>query len=159
MPRTIAAAVLCCFGVGTLAQMAEVTSDDERAVLSQRLAFNAAIERNDSDAIRGYLDHPFQITTGAGEQRLYGADDEVDAWREFFASYDDVLYVRTPTTIDVSGHLPRAVEFGTWTGHANMAGESRELSGRYAAAWNKVDGQWKVASELYVTLNCEGRDC
>ena len=30
---------------------------------------------------------------------------------------------------------------------------------RYAAFWRKVDASWKIRSELFLTVGCEGVGC
>jgi len=34
-----------------------------------------------------------------------------------------------------------------------------ENGGQYTAAWRKTDGIWRIYSELYVGLYCNGVDC
>ena len=52
-----------------------------------------------------------------------------------------------------------AIENGTWEGSRTTPNGKLNNSGSYTASWRKVDGAWKIRSELFVGLACEGADC
>lgn len=79
--------------------------------------------------------------------------------RSDISKFDDVVYVRTPTRIEISSYLPRAAEFGDWVGNWTSDKGSIEVGGSYSASWRKVDGAWKIQSEIFVTLFCKGPAC
>jgi len=141
----------------TASAIAQDNSDMEQ-IRTARADFNDAIARHDVTAIVSFLDEEYQITTSLG-QLLQGRDGEAAAWRNLIESRQDLLYVRSPESIEVSSDYPLAAEFGTWVGTwSTNQGEVR-TGGRYAAMWRQVDGVWKVRSELFVALYCNGANC
>lgn len=127
-------------------------------IRSRREQSNAAIARHDVDGVLSLFDVEYQITTGSGALG-HGAATERDAWNAEFARAADLRYVRTPTSIEVSTSGTRAAEVGTWTGSWSTPAGPRKSGGRYAAHWRLFDGAWKIRSELFVTLMCEGPGC
>ena len=105
-----------------------------------------------------FIDDEYQITTSLG-QLIQGRDGEANSWRELFSTRQDVLYVRTPETIEMSDAYPLAAESGTWVGTWLTPDGGVRTGGRYSAMWRQVDGEWKVRSELFVALYCEGLAC
>jgi ketosteroid isomerase-like protein len=132
---------------------------DEASIRAIRMGSNEAIARHDVEAIVASIDSEYQITTGAGVFYRGGPDEELRAWSEHFAEYDDVVYVRTTESVELSTWLPIAAESGNWTGSYRTENGIRNLNGRYLASWRKVNGDWKIRSELFVTLACEGPGC
>lgn len=135
--------------------VAQMPADDIRSLREQS---NAAIARHDVDAVVSFLDAEYQITVGSG--KLYhGRDAESEGWREEFATAADLKYVRSPESVEVSASGDRAAEIGVWVGTWTTADGPHRSHGRYAAYWTKVDASWKIRSELFVTLSCEGVSC
>ena len=133
----------------------QTPADDIRSLRKQS---NAAIARHDADAVVSFLDAEYQITVGTG--KLYhGKAAESEGWREEFAQAADLVYVRTPQSVEVSSSGNRAAEIGVWTGSWTTPDGPRRYHGRYAAHWIKVSGSWKIRAELFVTLGCEGVGC
>ena len=66
------------------------------------------------------------------------------------ASRPDVVYVRTPDSIDVNASWEQAAESGKWTGTWTQADGVTRVGGRYFAKWRKVSGQWLVLTEVFV---------
>ena len=132
---------------------------DKEEIASIRAASNAAIRRHDTEGIVTSLDDQYQINTGSG--MLFHGDPktEKENWADHFSQLDDVVYVRTPTRIEVSTYLPRAAEFGDWVGNWTTGKGPIEVGGSYSASWRKVDGIWKIQSEIFVTLFCNGAAC
>ena len=131
------------------------TTPEER-IRSLREQFNAAIARHDAEAVASFLDARYHITVGSGDLNWGGRAEE---WAEVFTSTDDVIYVRTPESVDVSSSGDRAAEIGSWVGSWTTPGGPQQVGGRYAAHWQRMDGGWKIRSELFVTLSCEGPEC
>lgn len=134
------------------------TASDEDRIRSARASFNAAIARRDVAAIVSFLDDDYQITTSLGEM-FRGRDSEAETWADLFASREELIYVRSPETVRISEAYPLAAESGNWTGSWSTANGTVRTGGSYAAMWRRVDGEWKVRSELFVALFCEGTDC
>jgi ketosteroid isomerase-like protein len=131
---------------------------DADAIKAARAASNQAIARHDTDAIVSFFDEEYVITTGAGSIEP-GRDAQLGMWAEHFDQLPDVVYVRTPTDVTLSEANSRAIENGAWVGTWTSENSPQEKGGRYTAYWRKVDGVWKIRSELFVTLYCEGVDC
>jgi ketosteroid isomerase-like protein len=131
---------------------------DAEQIRSARAVYNGAIARHDVPAIVSFLDDEYQITTSLG-QLIQDRDDEGASWHELFASRQDLLYVRSTETLEISNDYPLAAETGTWVGSWSTTDGPVRTGGRYAAMWRKVDGVWKVRSELFVALFCDGIAC
>jgi ketosteroid isomerase-like protein len=142
----------CLCGCATRAE------DDSGAIRTARSLSNEAIARHDIDTIGSFLDEDYVITisTGAIER---SRDEHVRSFAAHFSEYPDVVYVRTPSEIEVSSAYPLAIEHGTWVGTRTTDNGPLESGGQYTAAWRKRDGAWKLYSELYVGLYCHGADC
>jgi len=134
-------------------------NSDKDEIASIRAASNKAIRQHDVEGIVASLDDPYQINTGSGLLFHGGPETEKENWAGHFSQYDDVVYVRTPTRIEVSTYLPRAAEFGNWVGNWTADKGPIEVGGSYSASWRKVDGVWKIQSEIFVTLFCNGAAC
>jgi ketosteroid isomerase-like protein len=119
---------------------------------------NAAIARHDVEAVLSFLDVEYQITAGSGSLSS-GLASEREIWQDTFARAADVVYVRTAESIEVSSPAVRAAEIGGWVGSWTTPDGVRRTGGRYAAHWRHVNGAWKIRSELFVTLWCEGPGC
>jgi ketosteroid isomerase-like protein len=133
----------------------QMPADDVRSLRQQS---NAAIARHDVEAVVSFLDSDYQITVGSGGL-FHGRAAELEAWRAEFARAADLVYVRTPESVEVSTSGERAAEIGVWVGSWTTLNGPHRLRGRYAAHWRKVGGSWKIRSELFVTLRCEGVGC
>jgi ketosteroid isomerase-like protein len=143
--------------IATPSAIAQDNSDIDQ-IRAARADYNDAIARHDVPAIVSFLDEEYQVTTSLG-QLLQDRDGEAAAWRDLIKSREDLLYVRSPESIEVSSEYPLAAELGTWVGTwSTNQGEVR-TGGRYAAMWRQVDGVWKVRSELFVALYCTGASC
>ena len=131
---------------------------DIQQIRAARAKYNDAIARHDVTGIVSFFDAEYQITTGLG-QLLQDRDGEAGAWRDLIEGRENLLYVRSPDSIEISSNYPLAAELGTWVGTwTTHQGEVR-TGGRYAAMWRQVDGVWKVRSELFVALYCDGASC
>ena len=152
--RHFAVAALLCLVVAP--PMPGQSAADE--IRSLRTQSNAAIARHDVKGIVALLDVEYQITTGSGS---FFQDRSADsaAWAMEFARAADLVNVRTPTSIDVSSSGGRAAEIGTWTASWSTPAGLRKAGGRYAAYWGLVNGNWRIRSELFVTLSCTGPGC
>lgn len=143
------------FGACASATSNNVEAD---AIWAARAASNQAIARHDAEAIVSFLDGEYVITTGSGAI-IPGRDAQVGSWAEHIDQFPDVVYVRTPVEVTLSEASSRAIENGTWVGTRTSENGPQENGGQYTAYWRKVDGVWKIRSELFVTLYCKGVDC
>ena len=153
MRRLVVAALLCL--VVSPPILGQSAADEIRSLRTQS---NAAIARHDVKGVVDLLDLEYQITTGSGTLSQ-GRSAESEAWATEFARAADLVYVRTPASIEVSASAGRAAETGTWTGSWSTSSGLQRVGGRYAAYWRLVDGKWRIRSELFVTLSCAGPAC
>lgn len=128
-----------------------------------RLAQNQAIREQDLDAIAGVLEPDVHVTSGIGIH-IVGRDAYRRAYEDDFEVLDDVIYTRTPDEIEISavdtGMAERiAAESGTWTGSFVTPRGDAQMRGVYSAMWRKRSGQWRINSEIFVSLACSGAGC
>ena len=72
------------------------------------------------------------------------------------ASRPDVVYLRTPSEIEVMPSWNVATERGTWTGQWTQSDGVTKIGGTYLAQWRKANGEWFLQAELFVPTNCTG---
>lgn len=150
-------AILAC-SLPVDAAAADVPSDREQ-IAELREQSNQAIARHDLAGVLASFDDKYQVTSGSGELFQETHAERLAHWQEIFAVSDDIIYTRSPQTIEVSTYLPRAAEHGRWTGSWTSEAGRKELGGSYTASWSKVDGVWKIRSEIFITLFCNGPGC
>lgn len=126
-------------------------------IRSAREYSNQAIERKDTAALASVWTTDYHVVTSRNfEERSRIANR--DRFFNEFASKPDVIYVRTPLSIEVFEKWNMASESGTWVGHWTEKGMRIELNGSYFAKWHKVSGNWLIRAEIFVPLKCEGGD-
>lgn len=130
-------------------------SADERAIREAREASNQAIAAHDVDAMAVHWMENFHITTSISTQRAGRESNRVD-FGEHFRNRPDVIYVRTPGSVEVFSPWGVAAEAGQWTGQWSEAGTVTRLGGSYYAQWRKIEGRWLIQSEVFVPTWCEG---
>lgn len=138
--------------------MAAQSNPDADRIGALRSQSNDAIARHDVPGILSFLDDEFQITAGSGAMLQGGAEMGV-ALAQQFEEFDDVIYVRTIESVEISTSDPLAAEIGTWVGTWTTPSGPLRTGGRYSASWRKREGTWAIGSELFVTLFCEGAGC
>lgn len=141
-----------------LAAQGARSENEAETIRAIRIQSNEAIARHDAESVGSFLadDYVITISTGAIER---SREEHISSFASHFAQYQDVVYVRTPTTISISDSYPLAIEHGNWVGSRTTANGKLKNGGEYAAAWRKTDGAWKIYSELFVALYCRGEDC
>jgi ketosteroid isomerase-like protein len=118
----------------------------EMQIRLNRTASNAAIARHDVDGVVRDMLSDYSIVTGRG-QHVEGRDSVLALWRKTFTAMPGVVYLRTPEAIVVSKNDSLAWETGQWVAQHSYSG-----GGNYSAMWRKVDSSWKLAAELFVSL-------
>ncbi len=153
MSRSIFALLVLALGVTTV-----WASDHVEAIQTIRMKSNDAIARHDVDALQSFLDEDFVISISTGAIQR-SRDEHGRSFALHFDQYPDVVYIRTPSEITLSKAYPLAIEHGTWVGSRTSENGKLENGGQYTAAWRKTDGAWRIYSELFVALYCNGADC
>ena len=152
-------AVTSMLGLLASSQLLAQSISEAAKIQELRKKSNEFIYQRDAVGVASLLDSEYQITTGSGELFQESPEEEANAWKQIFETYKDVIYVRSPETVEVSTYLPLASEVGTWKGSWTTPDGLKEFGGRYSASWKNIDGQWKIRSELFVTLYCNGNGC
>ncbi len=118
---------------------------------------NAAIAACDVAGITRLTTDDFVMILGGGHI-LEGAVAYRDYVAKSFGQPHAMRFVRTPDRIDVGAPdgAPVAAESGRWIGTATDGGDLR-ITGRYLVHWTKSGGDWRIASETYVTVDVTGQ--
>jgi ketosteroid isomerase-like protein len=138
---------------------AALADDPVTIVRAARAESNAAMAAHDAARLRKTMHDDYNMIRGSSGNPWGGADA---AARGFTANaFNDptfVTYKRSPDRITVASSGKRVAEFGTWVGTWRMHDGIARLSGIYLAMWTPKDGQWRLKSEAFVTLSCDGND-
>lgn len=139
------------------------TPRDETVIRESRAASNDALAVRNARGVAALFARDGRLIAASG-RTLEGRDAIEKALTEQFAQFGDVVYVRTPQTIDVSRADAAASERGTWTGRWTNAAGPVALHGEYMAVWRRTIGDngvpsWTLQSELFVALACGGEGC
>lgn len=127
-----------------------------RGIRAARAAFNAAIERHDIEIISALFLPDYVLVTGRSDLvRDHAAN--VALWRSTFRADPSFKCERTPDDIEVNAAWGLAQETGHWICTQTVADGPGRYSGVYAAKWQRAaDSGWRLQSEVFTTLNCEG---
>jgi ketosteroid isomerase-like protein len=131
---------------------------DAALIREARARSNDAIAAHDIDGILAELDSAFQITAGSG-RFLQSRNAMGEAFSAQFAEFPDAVYVRSAESVEIGDSQLLGFESGTWVGEWTTPTGPLRTGGRYSASWSKASGSWKIRSELFVTLFCEGAGC
>ena len=72
-----------------------------------------------------------------------------------FAEYPEATIDWSTSSVQVASSGDMAWERGSWTFDPDGAGEAEPMTGEYVTVYEKVDGAWKVASDIGVTHEAE----
>lgn len=120
---------------------------DKDEILRLRNASNISL-KNFDDAHLNMLTDDVLITTGNGT--LIQGKENLKTYMSK-ANGPKMYWVRTPTEIEVNSSLGLAWETGTWKGYTE-SGVNSVTGGKYSAHWSKIEGAWRIKSQLFVTL-------
>jgi len=131
------------------------SNPEEALIRAARNASNEAIAKKDVGAMSSLWTSDYHIITSRNSE-MSGRVANRERFAAEFANKPDVLYVRTPETIQVFSQWNMAAETGKWVGHWTEKGQLIELTGTYFAKWHKVDDRWQIRAEVFVPLTCSG---
>jgi ketosteroid isomerase-like protein len=137
--------LLLLFNLLLVARCAMAQSADAQ-IRAARTASNEAIARYDASGVVRDMLMDYSIVTGRG-QHVEGRDSVFAFWQKTFKVMPGVVYLRTPLSIVISKNDSLAWETGQWT-----AEHSYSKGGNYSAMWRKTKNSWKLAAELFVSL-------
>ena len=128
---------------------------DEDCIRQARSLSNAAIARQDLDAIAVWWSAGIHVT-GSTAAQLAG----VEATRRFYAAQfarrPDTRWDRTPALVRVLAPWGVGLESGHWVGTWTDPDGPVRVGGDYMAQWLRSGGQWRIQAELYVPTECTG---
>jgi hypothetical protein len=130
-------------------------SVDEKSIRAVRELSNRAIAAHDTATLLLTLTPDYHVITSRNAE---SSTAKAMAERLFadMQAKPDLIYVRTPSAIDVFQGWKMASESGTWTGSWTENGEKIQLTGTYYAKWHKVGDQWLIRAEIFTPVNCVG---
>jgi ketosteroid isomerase-like protein len=139
------------------------TPRDETIIRDSRAASNSALASHNAAAFAQVLKDDATVINASGKviQGHAAMQKEIESrW----TAQPDLVFVRTPTTIEISHSDAAASERGTWTGHATTSAGAADWRGDYLAVWRKTTTSaglpsWTIASEVFVPLDCAGAGC
>jgi ketosteroid isomerase-like protein len=144
------AATIVLFVVVLLSTIPSHAQYDQDEILRLRHAYNAALKNYDVELTLSFMTDGILSTISSGTLIQGKAN-----LREYIRSRSDakMYWVRTPKEIEVNAQTGLAWETGTWKGYTPESGRKSVTGGKYSAQWIKVNGVWKVNSELFVKLD------
>jgi ketosteroid isomerase-like protein len=145
---------LLCMIFCLIFTMGMAQSSDEQTIRDLRLESNEAIKMHDTATLAtAWLEDVYVLTSRSVS--LAGRRANQRAFHQEFQKAN-LIYVRTPTTIELFPDWDMAGEYGQWTGAWTTNGNAVRVGGSYYAKWHKVHGNWKIKSETYMPTLCEG---
>lgn len=132
-----------------------LTNTNEFSIRATRQEFNNAIALHDTTHIAAFFTEDYTIVTALNFE-IKGIEGARTALDTEFRTKKEVIYVRTPTDIQIFEAWNMASETGQWTGQWEEADGLVKLSGTYYAKWHKVNGSWKIRAEVFTPLTCSG---
>jgi len=138
----------------------EATHDDVAAILRARNDLNEALVERSVSRYARYWTKDAVVMWAGGGLRIGLHDNAIRMARTF----EDPHFSgkRTPKAVEIDNGSPLyASESGGWVWSEGLkTGGVGTYRGRYLIMWLKIDGQWKIRSELYVETHCSGDpDC
>ena len=128
---------------------------DEKLIREARARSNAAIAAHDLAGVARVWMDDVHVLTSTGAQTA-GRAANAQRFADQFKSRPDVVYVRTPSTIEIYPAWQVASERGEWTGRWTEPDGALTIGGTYLAQWRKINGDWLIQGELYVPTHCRG---
>jgi ketosteroid isomerase-like protein len=125
---------------------AQKTATQVAIIKSQRAASNAAIAKHDVEGIAKYWMPDFVQVRG-NATFLVGKEAVANSWKDLFKTNPAVAYIRNPSEIIISKNDTLAWEKGKW-----IAVKSYSKGGNYSAMWRKINNEWKIQAEIFVSL-------
>jgi ketosteroid isomerase-like protein len=140
--------------LGNLRGYAQPPSD-EAQIRKARAESNAAIARKDTHALAAFWTEDYHLVSSRNIE-VSGREANLRSFGTEFGTKKDVLYVRTPTLVQVNADWNMASENGTWTGQWQEPDGMVRLEGIYFAKWHKTTEGWKIRAEIFVPQRCSG---
>jgi ketosteroid isomerase-like protein len=131
--------------------------DSLAAVRARRTESNAAIAAHDAVRLRSVLADNYLGIQGTSGDLDSGGEATAKSYADIeFKDASFGTYRRTPDTLQLAGSGKRIAESGHWVGIWRKPDGTMRKSGVYLARWVRVENQWRLRSELFITLGCFG---
>jgi ketosteroid isomerase-like protein len=130
-------------------------TSDEQQIRNNRLSSNIAIKAHDTVGIAKHWASDITVVTSRNSQNI-GKKQNADAFANEFKTRDSIIYIRTPSKVDVFFQAGMASESGTWTGKWKNGNESIVVTGTYYGKWIRKGTQWLIRAEVYSPMSCKG---
>jgi uncharacterized protein (TIGR02246 family) len=108
-----------------------------------------AAKDRDVDAVMALV-APDAVFFSAGEEPAQGADAIRSGIEEEWSTTPDFSLDWETTSVQVSDAGDMAWERGTWTYDPDGMGEAQPMHGAYLTVYKRIDGAWKVVSDMSV---------
>lgn len=129
--------------------------EDETEIRRIRELSNTAIAAHDTAAFQQSLSPDYIIVSSRNFQ--VGKRENVITLGQDMSAKPDLVYRRTPQTINIYPQWKMASESGAWRGSwTEPNGDKIELTGTYYAKWHKLSDGWKIRAEIFTPLTCTG---
>ncbi|WP_375324529.1 YybH family protein [Flagellimonas sp. GZD32] len=122
---------------------------DKEQILSVRKASNAALKSYSNKEVLSYLTEDVLTTTGNGT--LLCGKEELEHYI-LEGGESKMYWVRDTKDIVINEKRGLAWETGIWNGYDPEKSSESIVNGNYSAMWTKASGEWKIKSQLFVTL-------
>ena len=144
--RHLIFAILCIL-IFTSALFSQTNKEQIQEI---RNASNLALKSYDIPQVLSYLTDDVLTTTGSGT--LLSGKKALEQYI-LDAGESKMYWIRTTKEIVVNNKRKLAWENGIWNGYDPEKGSDIIVSGHYSAMWTKESGEWKIKSQLFVTLS------
>lgn len=128
---------------------------DEALIRKARAESNAAIARKDTHALAASWTKDYHLISSRNAE-VSGREANLSNFGTEFRTKKDVLYVRTPTLVQVNPDWDMASENGAWVGQWQEPDGMVRIEGIYFAKWHKTPEGWKIRAEIFVPHRCTG---
>ncbi|MFN8571594.1 MAG: nuclear transport factor 2 family protein [Gemmatimonadaceae bacterium] len=138
-----------------IAPFCTISAQADGTIRAARARSNAAIARHDTAGIAAEWMPNVNVVSSAGLQ-LNGRAENARALQQQFTDRPDVIYVRTPDSLQVYPPWGMAAEFGHWQGSWTQGTQKIEIGGAYFAKWQRESDRWLIQAEVFVPAWCRG---
>lgn len=126
-----------------------VSQTNKEQILAIRAASNEALKSYQNEEVLSYLTDDVLVTTGNGA--LLSGKQALEKYI-LKGGKSKMYWLREPKEIVVNEKRGLGWENGIWNGYDPEKGEHAIVKGNYSAMWTKESGEWKIKSQLFVTL-------
>ncbi len=146
--------IIIC-GIVFIACARDSIHEEQKQIRSIRQSFNRSIAIHDSTHLSDFFTQDYTVISSRSHE-AHGIPEEIQMLANEYRTKPDVNYIRTPDQIDVNPEWNMAAESGHWVGTWSDSTGKVIISGSYYAKWHKLNGKWKIRSEVFTPLHCEG---